>query len=249
MQTLAMQNRYAVGTWMARRMRYNLPAGSGIQTNRRHGMHMRWVSDTCGNSWGDRVGDTATYIVPRRDLATVALRMQKKKTVTLVVRRRDADYNYGKYRIERLEPRDAISYTAHLCRVKTGRFATAARQQTSDSGSDCSSTATSGDSSGDDSTWMADSDDSNDTWISLSDSDSSSSDGRSVYVVERILGHRLRGKSWTFHVAWRRHRERTWEPLKNLVHRGRVNASLWAYCRSHSLRRALKAAKALMIDD
>ena len=68
-------------------------------------------------------------------------------------------------------------------------------------------------------------------------------------VVERILGHRLRGKSWTFHVAWRRHRERTWEPLKNLVHRGRVNASLWAYCRSHSLRRALKAAKALMIDD
>ena len=60
------------------------------------------------------------------------------------------------------------------------------------------------------------------------------------YLVERILGHRLDlGFGWEFHVAWRGYSERTWEPLRHMVHNRRVNTHFTQYCVKHELSRPM----------
>ena len=62
-----------------------------------------------------------------------------------------------------------------------------------------------------------------------------------VYTVKRITRHR-RNPGWMFRVQWKGYRQKTWEPLKNLVHGGRINIFLRRYCKHRGLSQPLRLA-------
>ena len=197
--------------------------GRGVQpsNNPTHGiLYLRWVHDNRGNIWGDPNGDTAFYMVPDVDLMRVTAAMQQGSLVSLIVRRNDVDYNYGTYRIVAINPWFTGVHQVALCRAAVVGQKSPFGPTPADDVAACHSGGT---------MEKVKSDENDD-----------------VYVVARITGHRKKIRTeWEFQVKWKGFREKTWEPLKHLVHNGEMNTFFRRYCRDHGLSRPLRLATAL----
>ena len=218
-------NKWAVPTSGAIRMTNNL-YGRGVQlsNNPTHGiLYLRWVHDNRGNLWGDPNGDTAFYMVPEVDLMRVTAAMQQGSLVSLIIRRHDVDYNYGTYRIMAINPWSTGVHRVALCRATVVQ--PSKPQKPADDLAVCHSATMEED---------------------IMSTCTSSDDDDDVYVVARITGHRKQTHTgWEFQVKWKGFREKTWEPLKHLVHNGKMNTFFRRYCRDHGLSRPLRLATEL----
>ena len=231
--------------------------GRGIQASNDGILYVRWVYDDRGNAWADCHGNRVFYVVPRCDFTLMNSAMRRCMPVTLIVRRDHGDYNYGEYLVTSILPYSSNTYRAELCRCETVTL----NNSQPDNGTgevrdgnqrhciDADVEENDSSHSDDDSMCDADADvEENDASHSDDGSDSdTNTDDENVnkvdgdrYFVERILGHRLDlGLGWKFHVAWRGYSERTWEPLRHMVHNRRVNTHFTQYCVQHELSRPM----------
>ena len=226
----------------ATRMDRNLH-GRGIQVSNDGILYVRWVYDNRGNAWADCHGNRAFYVVPRCDFTLMDSAMRKGMPVILIVRRDHEDYNYGEYLVTSILPYSSTTYRAELSRCE----AVAPNNSQPDHGAgvgreghkrhciDADVEEKDASHSDDDSMCQTDTDDEN---VNQVDGDR--------YLVERILGHRFDlSFGWEFHVAWKGYSERTWEPLKHMVHNHRINTHFKQYCIEHELSRPMSLAVAM----
>jgi hypothetical protein len=211
-----------------------LSSGRGVQTRPNGDLVLRWIGDRWGNAWLDGSGDKVRYVIPCYERHRVHL----YQNVWLVVRQSGVDYDTGLYTvttIDKITPDNGCygiimtrppTKTVEEGKVEEGKIPTETKRTTvSDTDSSSDSDSSSGSESSSDSDFHPDTD----------------SSSEAEFVVQRIEGHKK--PPLRFRVRWVGLKNRTWEPLRHFVSRGRINKVVLKYCLRNGLNGCVRRLK------